>query len=80
VKLERVFDCWVTRDAMDDPDVLHACFNEFNVGEVSDVAKAYRAKHLRSLSVNDVVVIDGSVAYRCDSVGWTAADLPERVS
>jgi hypothetical protein len=79
VVLERVFDCWVTHDAMSDKEVLDACFNEFNVGETSDVAKAYRAKRLRSLSVNDVVVIYGSVAYRCDSVGWTAADLPRRV-
>ena len=78
-QLQVVFTCYVS-DELGVPDtdhVLITCFNEFNVGEVSDVAKAYRAARLRSLSVRDVVVLDGQ-AHRCDSFGWTAFPMPSR--
>jgi hypothetical protein len=48
--------------------VCNEAFEWFNVGE-NDVATRYRAAGNRSLSVGDVVVIDGR-AYGCGRVGW----------
>lgn len=47
---------------------LARAFDEFNIGD-GELAKRYRARRLRSLSVGDVVMIDGQ-AYSCESVGW----------
>ncbi len=47
---------------------LEAAFQIFNVS-VSNLAKSYRARKLRNLSVGDVVTVDG-LAYSCESSGW----------
>jgi hypothetical protein len=55
--------------------VLEDVFRLLNVGDdpgfgtPSEVAKSYRARSLRSLSVGDVVVLDGQ-AWSAESVGW----------
>lgn len=48
--------------------LLEAAFETFNIGE-DELAGQYRARKLRSLSVGDVVMIDGTV-YSCESAGW----------
>lgn len=48
--------------------VLENAFHMFNEGDC-EIAKAYRANHLRSLSVNDVAVV-GETAFQCDVAGW----------
>lgn len=59
----------------DDQRVLERVFHLLNVGDDPDfgtphpVAIAYRAKRNRSLSVGDVVMIDGRV-FTCADVGW----------
>ena len=51
--------------AGDDPHaILELLFQLFNMG---DYPKAYTG---RSMSVSDVVVIDGLGTYFCDSFGW----------
>lgn len=52
-------DAWV---------VLQWAFDTFNIGS-GELAARYRARRLRSLSVGDVVRIDGN-PYSCESVGW----------
>ena len=52
--------------------ILEMIFAEFNVGE-GLLATAYRAKDLRSLSVGDVVIING-VSYACQRFGWKRTD------
>jgi hypothetical protein len=52
-----------------DDAILNLAFEAFNIGETG-VAADYRARRLRSLSVGDVVEIDGR-QYRCASLGWT---------
>ncbi len=47
---------------------LEAAFQIFNVG-VSNLAKSYRSRKLRNLSVGDVVTVDG-LAYSCEKIGW----------
>jgi hypothetical protein len=49
--------------------ILEWIFEELNIGEKTDLAKQYRAKQLRSLSVGDVVAI-GEMAFACESAGW----------
>lgn len=56
--------------------ILEMCFEEFNVGETSAIAKRWRAKLLRSLSKGDVVVV-GESAFVCDSVGWKTLTTDE---
>jgi len=51
--------------------LLDQAFMSFNVGS-DELAALYRARRLRSLSVGDVVRIDGD-AYACESVGWEPA-------
>lgn len=51
--------------------LLNAAFETFNVGS-DELAAQYRARNLRSLSVGDVVMVDGD-AYACESVGWAPA-------
>ena len=53
--------------------LLEMIFFEFNVGE-GLLATAYRAKDLRSLSVGDVVIING-VSYECARFGWNKIDV-----
>lgn len=52
---------------------LDDAFEMFNIGN-GDLAREYRAGRNRSLSVGDVVVVDG-VAHACASFGWD--ELPE---
>ena len=67
----------------DDPGVLSNVYFLFNVGDDPDfgdpspLSVAYRNKGLRSLSVGDVVILDGR-AYQCDHSGWSrlADDQP----
>lgn len=63
---------YVVPDGDDHRAVLNEAFELFNVG-TNQIAREYRAKHNRSLSVGDVVVID-DVAYSCDSLGWSQLD------
>jgi hypothetical protein len=74
---DEVFQCFAefdyhTEDS--DKELLEQLFEEFNVG-TSEVARAYRAKRLRSLSVGDVIVLDQEVAWLCGKVGWEPFDL-----
>jgi hypothetical protein len=55
-------------DQADPHELLNAAFETFNIG-TDELAAQYRARRLRSLSVGDVVQIDGD-AYTCASVGW----------
>jgi hypothetical protein len=48
--------------------VLEGAFYTFNVGS-DELAAQYRGRSLRSLSVGDVAVVDGS-PYVCASCGW----------
>lgn len=74
----RAFDYTVTASSLDeDLTVCERAFEWFNVGE-NAYAKEYRAKGNRSLSVGDVVVVDGR-AYAVDSFGWNKLDAFEPV-
>lgn len=67
--------------------LLNAAFDIFNVGddpefnggmtaESRELARRYRARRLRSLSVGDVVQI-GKMGYAVASLGWEPFDLTE---
>jgi hypothetical protein len=56
-------------------ELLNIAFETFNVGS-DELAAQYRARRLRSLSVGDVVVIDGQ-AFSCESAGWAERSLSE---
>ena len=61
---------WVWTGEIDgtmDPRVLEAAFELHNIGD-PEGSGGYRP--YRSLSVGDVVVVDGR-AYSCDDIGWT---------
>lgn len=58
-----------------DQVALNHAFEEFNIGE-GHLAQAYRARRLRSLSVGDVVMIDGRI-YSCESAGWSSRAATE---
>jgi hypothetical protein len=66
--LVKVFKFDSSRLRGDSAGILAGCFHEFNVGE-TPLAAEYRARRLRSLSVGDIVDIDGR-AYSCERVGW----------
>jgi len=51
-----------------DEELLYDAFEMFNIGE-GPVALEYRGRKLRSLSVGDVIAIDGR-HYACAPVGW----------
>lgn len=71
-ELVKVFEYEEPTGATYDSTVLlEAAFYTFNVGS-DERAAQYRERCLRSLSVGDVVKIDGS-AYSCESVGWDPA-------
>jgi len=57
-------------------NVLEYVFEQTNIGEESKLAKEYRAKGLRSLSVGDVVSV-GETAFSCDSCGWSRITTEE---
>ena len=50
-------------------DLLNHIYHETNVGE-SELAKWWRDKGLRSLSVGDVVVLGETGAFACENIGW----------
>ena len=58
-----------TGDRADPYALLNDAFERFNGGSGREDAR-YFGRKLRSLSVGDVVLIDGD-AYSCDSVGWS---------
>ena len=66
------YDSLVTTDSTSysDHTLLADAFHTFNVGS-NDLAATYRVRRLRSLSVGDLVEIDGR-AYSCESAGWKA--------
>lgn len=53
-----------TEDGKEDVDILEALYERFNI---------YAPMNFRGsmMSVSDVVVLDGSRAYYCDSIGWS---------
>lgn len=65
-------------DAVDyHPEHAYEIFNqdvEWLDGADRELARAYRGKQLRSLSVGDVVVVDG-VAHAVDRDGWQQVTL-----
>lgn len=61
----------------DDHEILNRAYETFNIGQ-NDLAQEYRAKGNRSLSVSDVVVIDGK-AYLCASAGWDEIEFTNEV-
>jgi hypothetical protein len=58
-----------------DGDLLNEAFEMFNIGH-GPVTVEYRALRLRSLSVGDVVIINGR-AFSCERLGWKRRDLTE---
>lgn len=60
--------------------LLERAFYEFNVGE-DDLAAAYRARRLRSLSVGDVLILasesEGEGAWSCQMAGWAPVPTGE---
>lgn len=59
--------------------VCERAFEEFNIGE-GELAQAYRANRLRSLSVGDVLILGAGidpVAYSCESCGWAERNPAE---
>lgn len=65
--LRQVFKFEADRWA-DDAVTLEEIFRELNIGD-GLLARAYRARALRSMSVGDVVEIDDR-RYACDHLGW----------
>lgn len=67
----------ITYTDADADDMVHCerAFENFNVGDPHDnaVVRQYRDAGHRSLSMGDVVVIDGR-AYTCAAVGWTLVE------
>jgi hypothetical protein len=66
--LAKVFTFDSARLGTADDGILAAAFEAFNVG-TDTLAEEYRARRLRSLSVGDVVDIDGR-SYSCERLGW----------
>ncbi len=64
-------------DGADDHAILEHAFERFNIGDpaTDEIVGLYRDAGHRSLSVGDVVVIDGR-AYTCASCGWDRIDFP----
>ena len=62
-------------------EALETAFMLFNIGDDPDFgtprpdARAYRARHNRSLSVGDVAACDGAF-YACALAGWQPIDAP----
>lgn len=56
----------------DDADMalLNVAWEEFNVDDPGSLGQAYRARRLRSLSVGDIVEVNGR-AWMCDRFGWS---------
>ncbi|MBF6341259.1 hypothetical protein IU450_36070 [Nocardia abscessus] len=67
------YDTGVTHGTPDDT-ILERQFELFNIG-TTGIARRYRDKRLRSLSVEDRVGIQNRY-YRCDSRGWTRIPAP----
>ena len=55
-------------DLEDDAAILERVFDEWNAGSGSE-CEMFKRMRLRSLSVNDVVIINGTY-YQCASMGW----------
>lgn len=78
---EKVRFNYTSRGFFSDSTILNRAFEMFNGDpgylEKNDlyIAKRYRFAQLRSLSVGDIVEIDGS-KYRCGPVGWSGK-LPQ---
>jgi hypothetical protein len=66
----RVFETEVP-DGQHPHQVAERMFEAFNIGE-DELAQAYRARGLRSMSVGDVARV-GEVPLACASVGWDLA-------
>lgn len=63
-------------DLDDDNVICEDAFRRFNIGEQHDpLVRRYRRNGRRSLSVGDVVVIDGLRAYGCASFGWDSIEV-----
>jgi len=72
---QTVYLAFKYHEADADPRViLNAAFERFNVG-TDDIARRYREGGNRSLSVGDLVVIDGE-AWACASAGWDQVPAP----
>jgi hypothetical protein len=70
------YEAPATTIAKDDAAVAEDAFARFNGGSGREDAR-YFARKLRSLSVGDVIAIDGKRFYSCESAGWAARDLKE---
>ncbi|MEO6156394.1 MAG: hypothetical protein ABIQ39_02055 [Ilumatobacteraceae bacterium] len=55
-------------------EALNEAFHILNVGEIG-IAGHYRERRNRSLSVGDVIALDGE-AHSCDPFGWNEVDMP----
>lgn len=73
-ELVKVYE-FVTSDLLSAEDIFYT----FNVGDDPalarderqlSLARAYRARKLRSLSVGDVLIFEGEAALACESAGW----------
>lgn len=58
----------LVEDDSDHAAILERVFDEWNAGSGSECAM-FKRMRLRSLSVNDVVIINGTY-YQCASIGW----------
>jgi hypothetical protein len=63
-----------TRSLPSDDHALEDAYREFNIGE-GPLARDYRERKLRSLSVGDVVAI-GDRYYACADAGWERLSVP----
>jgi hypothetical protein len=72
---ERAFFGVEYEDVGSDDEILNRAFERFNVGDerTDEAVSRYRLAGCRSLSVGDVVIINGR-AFTCASVGWEAVE------
>lgn len=77
---EEVDDLWVKQtegeleDVDDDDEALRRVWAAYNRGSGSAHLHEMDEKEMRSLSVNDIVILDGT-AYRCARVGWEEIEV-----
>ncbi|MDN5757920.1 MAG: hypothetical protein L0H59_05220 [Tomitella sp.] len=63
-------------DSLTGAKALESLFEEFNIGDDRPAGGAYRTVYgLRSLSVGDIVELDGTY-YACGSCGWSQQPEP----
>lgn len=60
--------------AITDQDLCDRIFRDFNVGQTPDAPSEAAKRQLRSMSVGDLVLIDGRRLWICKPAGWARDD------